>query len=45
VSGSHAYNSGWHLALDLHSMLTVAEATTRSALARRESRGGHTRED
>jgi succinate dehydrogenase / fumarate reductase flavoprotein subunit len=45
VSGSRAYNSAWHLALDLHSMLTVAEATTRSALARKESRGGHTRED
>lgn len=45
VSGSRAYNSAWHLSLDLHSMLTVAEATTRSALARKESRGGHTRED
>ncbi|MCS6800531.1 MAG: fumarate reductase/succinate dehydrogenase flavoprotein subunit [Chloroflexota bacterium] len=45
VSGSRMYNAAWHLALDLHSMLTVAEATTRSALARKESRGGHTRED
>jgi succinate dehydrogenase / fumarate reductase, flavoprotein subunit len=26
-------------------MLTVAEAVTRSAIERRESRGGHTRED
>jgi succinate dehydrogenase / fumarate reductase flavoprotein subunit len=26
-------------------MLTVAEAVTRSAIERKESRGGHTRED
>lgn len=32
-------------ALDLHNMLLVAEAVTRSALARRESRGAHQRED
>ena len=30
---------------DLHSMLTIAEAVTRSALARRESRGAHSRID
>ncbi|MDP6559562.1 MAG: fumarate reductase/succinate dehydrogenase flavoprotein subunit, partial [Candidatus Binatia bacterium] len=35
----------WHLALDLHSMLTVSEAATLSALERKESRGGHTRDD
>ncbi|HUG55465.1 MAG TPA: fumarate reductase/succinate dehydrogenase flavoprotein subunit [Candidatus Limnocylindrales bacterium] len=45
VSGTRTYNPGWHLALDLRSMLTVAEAVARSALARTESRGGHTRED
>jgi succinate dehydrogenase / fumarate reductase flavoprotein subunit len=45
VQGNRQYNPGWHLALDLHNMLTVAEAITRSAIERKESRGGHTRED
>jgi len=42
---SRLFNPGWHLAWDLHSMLTVAEAVTQSALARRESRGAHSRID
>jgi succinate dehydrogenase / fumarate reductase flavoprotein subunit len=45
VAGNRQYNPGWHLALDLHNMLTVAEAVTRSAIERKESRGGHTRDD
>ncbi|MGH7529674.1 MAG: fumarate reductase/succinate dehydrogenase flavoprotein subunit [Gemmatimonadales bacterium] len=45
VSGSREYNPGWHTALDLRCLLTVSEATTRAALERRESRGGHTRSD
>jgi succinate dehydrogenase / fumarate reductase flavoprotein subunit len=45
VDGSRLFNPGWHLALDLSSMLTVSEAVTRSALARRESRGAHSRID
>jgi succinate dehydrogenase / fumarate reductase flavoprotein subunit len=45
VKGSRIYNPGWHLALDLFTMLTVAEAVAMSALAREESRGGHTRDD
>jgi len=45
VSGHREYNPGWHAALDLHNLLTVSEAITRSALERRESRGGHFRED
>ncbi len=45
VGGHREYNSGWHTALDLHNLLTVSEAITRSALERRESRGGHFRED
>ncbi len=45
VSGNIQYNPGWHLALDLANMLDVSEAVARAALARRESRGAHTRED
>src|SRR3954464_14901466 len=45
VGGHREYNPGWHAALDLHNLLTVSEAITRSALARRESRGGHFRDD
>jgi succinate dehydrogenase / fumarate reductase flavoprotein subunit len=39
------YNAGWHEALDLRSLLTTAEAVTRAALMREESRGAHTRID
>jgi len=45
VGGHREYNPAWHAALDLHNLLTVSEAITRSALERRESRGGHFRED
>jgi succinate dehydrogenase / fumarate reductase flavoprotein subunit len=45
VEGGRAYNPGWHTALDLRSLLTVAECSTLAALERKESRGGHTRED
>jgi succinate dehydrogenase / fumarate reductase flavoprotein subunit len=45
VGGNREYNPGWHTAVDLGSMLTCAEAITRSALVRKESRGGHFRDD
>jgi succinate dehydrogenase / fumarate reductase flavoprotein subunit len=45
VEGSRLFNPGWHLARDLKSMLTVSEAVARSALAREESRGAHSRTD
>jgi succinate dehydrogenase / fumarate reductase flavoprotein subunit len=45
VGGHREYNPGWHAALDLHNLLTVSEAITRSAIERKESRGGHFRED
>ena len=45
ATGHREYHAGWHTALDLRNLLTVAEAVTRSALERRESRGGHFRED
>jgi succinate dehydrogenase / fumarate reductase, flavoprotein subunit len=45
ASGGQEFNPAWHLALDLYSMLSVSEAATLGALERKESRGGHTRED
>lgn len=45
VEGHRQYNPGWHLALDLRNMLLVSESIARAALAREESRGGHTRDD
>jgi succinate dehydrogenase / fumarate reductase flavoprotein subunit len=45
VEGHRQYNPGWHLAIDLRNMLLVSEAIARAALARQESRGGHTRDD
>jgi succinate dehydrogenase / fumarate reductase flavoprotein subunit len=45
VYGHREFNPGWHTALDLKNMLTVSEAITRSAIERKESRGGHFRDD
>jgi succinate dehydrogenase / fumarate reductase flavoprotein subunit len=45
VEGHRQYNPGWHLALDLRNMLLVSESVAKAALARKESRGGHTRND
>jgi succinate dehydrogenase / fumarate reductase, flavoprotein subunit len=45
VKGNREYNPGWSTALDLHNLLTVSEAIARSALLRKESRGGHFRAD
>ncbi|HEY1718106.1 MAG TPA: fumarate reductase/succinate dehydrogenase flavoprotein subunit [Verrucomicrobiae bacterium] len=45
VQGHREYNPGWHTAIDLKHLLTVSEAITRAALDRKESRGGHFRED
>jgi succinate dehydrogenase / fumarate reductase, flavoprotein subunit len=45
VGGNREYNPGWHTALDLANLLTCSEAVARSAIERRESRGGHFRED
>jgi succinate dehydrogenase / fumarate reductase flavoprotein subunit len=45
VIGNREYNNGWHTALDLANLLTISEAVTLSALERKESRGGHFRED
>ena len=45
VEGGRIYNPAWHTALDLGSLLTVAECCAMAALERKESRGGHTRDD
>ena len=45
MDGNREYNAGWHTALDLHCLLTVAEIVTRAALERKESRGAHFRDD
>jgi succinate dehydrogenase / fumarate reductase flavoprotein subunit len=45
VGGNREYNPGWHTALDLPNLLICSEAVARSALERKESRGGHFRED
>jgi succinate dehydrogenase / fumarate reductase flavoprotein subunit len=45
VYGHREYNPGWHTAIDLKNLMTVSEAITRSAIERKESRGGHFRED
>jgi len=45
VKGGRAYNPGWNLATDLPSMVTTSIAVAQGALNRKESRGGHTRED
>src|SRR6185295_4657036 len=45
VDGHREFHSGWHTAIDLRNLLAVSEAIARSAIERRESRGGHFRED
>ena len=45
VEGHRQYNPGWHLSLDLGNMLLVSKVVAQAALERKESRGGHTRDD
>jgi succinate dehydrogenase / fumarate reductase flavoprotein subunit len=45
IAGNRQYNSGWHTAIDLNSLLVVSEAVTRAATLRKESRGAQFRED
>jgi succinate dehydrogenase / fumarate reductase flavoprotein subunit len=45
VQGNREYNPGWHTAIDLDNLLTVSEAIALAAIERKESRGGHFRDD
>jgi succinate dehydrogenase / fumarate reductase, flavoprotein subunit len=45
VDGNRHYNAAWHQTIDVRNMLIVSEAMARAALARKESRGGHARDD
>jgi succinate dehydrogenase / fumarate reductase flavoprotein subunit len=45
VQGNREYNPGWHTAIDLEHLLTVSEAIALAAIERKESRGGHFRDD
>ncbi|MGH6784082.1 MAG: FAD-binding protein, partial [Sphingomicrobium sp.] len=45
VVGHREYHAGWHTAIDLRNLLAVSEAIAKSAIERKESRGGHFRED
>ena len=45
VEGNRQYNPGWHLAMDLRSLLVVSEVIALAALERKESRGAQTRDD
>jgi succinate dehydrogenase / fumarate reductase flavoprotein subunit len=45
VVGNREYNPGWHTAMDLPNLLICSEAVARCAIERKESRGGHFRED
>jgi succinate dehydrogenase / fumarate reductase flavoprotein subunit len=43
--GSRIYNPGWHQALEIDAMVDISKMCAMAALAREESRGGHTRDD
>ncbi|MEE2747304.1 MAG: fumarate reductase/succinate dehydrogenase flavoprotein subunit, partial [Candidatus Thermoplasmatota archaeon] len=43
--GTRIYNPGWHQALEIGAMIDISKMCTMAALAREESRGGHTRLD
>ena len=45
VAGHREYNGAWHTAIDVQNLLAVSEAIAISAIERKESRGGHFRED
>ena len=45
ITGNRDYNTGWHTALDLENMLVISEMIAIAGIERKESRGGHFRDD
>jgi succinate dehydrogenase / fumarate reductase, flavoprotein subunit len=45
ATGNIDFNPSWHTSLDMHNLLNVSEAITLAAIERKESRGGHFRDD
>jgi succinate dehydrogenase / fumarate reductase flavoprotein subunit len=45
ITGNRDYNTGWHTALDLDNMLVISEIIAIAGIERKESRGGHFRDD
>jgi len=45
VEDNRHFNAAWHEAFDMRNMMIVAEAMCRGAMMRKESRGGHARDD
>ncbi len=45
IPGDSAFNVGWHQALDFRNVLILARACALAGRERKESRGGHTRDD
>jgi succinate dehydrogenase / fumarate reductase flavoprotein subunit len=45
ITGNREYNTGWHTALDLENLLSISEIVALAGIERRESRGGHFRDD
>ncbi|MEP6903217.1 MAG: FAD-binding protein, partial [Actinomycetota bacterium] len=45
ATGNIDFNPSWHTSLDMLNLLNVSEAITLAAIERKESRGGHFRDD
>jgi succinate dehydrogenase / fumarate reductase flavoprotein subunit len=45
ATGGRAFNPGWNLVFEVRNLVEISEAIARSALAREESRGAHSRID